>query len=136
VEGVYFTVFCPEQLGGLPTPRPAANIEGGDGRDVLMKRAIVKNVEGEDVTRQFLKGAKEALKLSKMAHSTLAITKGKSPSCGLTTPYCDKNEGEGIGVTAALFELEGIRIIEMGKDTPFPTPDFLEIFRRFMGHPS
>jgi uncharacterized protein YbbK (DUF523 family) len=124
------SAFCPEQMGGLPTPRPPANIEGGDGRDVLDNRAIVKNDKGDNVTHQFIKGAKEALKLARLTGSYIALTKDKSPSCGLSTPYCDKEEGRGIGVTAALFEREGIKIIELGKDDPFPSPDFLELIRR------
>ena len=129
LEGIPFAAFCPEQLGGLPTPRPAANIKGGDGRDVLLKRAVVINTEGDDITAHFLKGANEALKLSKLLESRIAITKDKSPSCGLNTPYCDKKEDQGIGVTAALFESAGIRIFQLGKETPFPTGDFLELIK-------
>lgn len=124
VKGMRFLAFCPEQLGGLPTPRPAANIHGGDGRDVLRDKASVKNIHGEDVTARFIRGAREALKLSRLVQSTIAITKDGSPSCGLKTPYCDKKGG--MGITAALFLSEGIRIIELGKDAPFPSPDFLD----------
>lgn len=54
---VSFIVFCPEQLGGLPTPRSPANISGGDGCDILSGGASVMNVIGEDVTDSYRKGA-------------------------------------------------------------------------------
>jgi len=97
--------ICPEQLGGLPTPRPPASILYGNGIDVLNGKAKVISESGEDVTPYFLKGAKEALKLAKMFRVNCAILKSKSPSCGLS-PI--------IGVTAALLLLNGIKIKEMG----------------------
>lgn len=65
-------LVCPEQLGGLPTPRDAAEIRNGK----------VVTINGEDVTAQFEKGATEALKIAKMAGCKEAILKAKSPSCG------------------------------------------------------
>ncbi|MBA7482627.1 hypothetical protein ES707_18120 [subsurface metagenome] len=53
---------CPEQLGGLATPREFQEIEKGSGDDVLDGKSRVKNRIGQDVTRQFTRGAKEALK--------------------------------------------------------------------------
>ncbi|OCC14712.1 hypothetical protein DBT_1772 [Dissulfuribacter thermophilus] len=97
--------ICPEQLGGLPTPRPPASILYGNGIDVLNGKAKVISESGEDVTPYFLKGAKEALKLAKMFQVNCAILKSKSPSCGLSPV---------IGVTAALLLLNGIKIKEMG----------------------
>jgi uncharacterized protein YbbK (DUF523 family) len=124
-----FTPFCPEQLGGLPTPRPAANIIGGDGRDILSGSARLVDSEGKDVTGAFKRGAEEALRLARLAGSSIAIMKERSPSCGLKTPYCDKPRGMGIGVTAALFESEGIKIIELGANDTFPTPGFFQILK-------
>jgi len=63
---------CPEQLGGLPTPRISAEIRG--------KRIIRK--DGVDVTEEFHRGAQEALKLAKLIGADLAILKARSPSCG------------------------------------------------------
>jgi len=108
--------FCPEQLGGLSTPRPPADMTGGDGRDVLSGTAMLINIEGRDVTAAFKKGAKESLRLARSTGSSIAIMKDKSPSCGLQTPL----KGRGIGVTAALFESEGIRMIEMGTNDTLP----------------
>ena len=121
--------FCPEQLGGLPTPRPCSDIRGGDGRDVLSGNAKVINLEGKDVTDAFIKGAEETVKLARIAGAKIAIMKDKSPSCGLRTPYCDKLSGTGIGVTAALFESKGIKIIELAPNDTFPTQDFLNLIK-------
>jgi uncharacterized protein YbbK (DUF523 family) len=104
--------ICPEQLGGLPTPRPPSNIVNGDGEEVLRGRARVINDQGEDVTQAFLKGARETLALAKLTGAQKAILKGKSPSCGLRTPYCETETGYGIGVTAALLLRNGIEIVE------------------------
>ena len=114
-----FIPFCPEQLGGLPTPRPSANIVGGEGRDVLQGNARLINAEGQDVTSAFVKGAEQALKLARIARSPFAIMKDRSPSCGLSTPYCETPTGSGIGVTAALFEDQGILILEVNPDDGF-----------------
>ena len=75
----------------------------------------------------FKKGARESLKLAEMAKARAAIMKDRSPSCGLLTPYCDMPSGTGMGVTAALFESNGIKIIELGTDYPFPTKEFLKL---------
>jgi uncharacterized protein YbbK (DUF523 family) len=52
--------------------------------------------------------------------------KDKSPFCGLRTPYCGKPSGFGIGVTAAFFESNRIKVFELGSSDAFPTPDFLK----------
>ncbi|MBW1800657.1 MAG: DUF523 domain-containing protein, partial [Deltaproteobacteria bacterium] len=56
---------CPEQLGGLATPRDRARIVGGDGGDVHDGKAKVVTDTGRDVTTQYLKGGREALKLAR-----------------------------------------------------------------------
>jgi len=48
-----FIPACPEQLGGLATPRPPAEIKGGTGLDVLWGKAGVYTVQGNDVTEKF-----------------------------------------------------------------------------------
>jgi len=108
--------ICPEQLGGLPTPRPPSTIVNGDGEEVLCGRAQVLNDRGEDVTEAFLKGAREALALAKLMGAQKAFLKSRSPSCGLRTPYCETATGYGIGVTAALLLRNGIEVIEVNAD--------------------
>ncbi len=131
VSSVSFIPFCPEQLGGLSTPRPPAKIIGGDGRDVISGKARLLNAVGDDVTDAFRKGAEEALNLARLSGASLAIMKDRSPSCGLKTPFCDKSTGLGIGVTAGLFESNGIKIFGLGKDDPFPCRNFLQLFEEF-----
>ena len=84
--------------------------------DVIMGRAGVINIKGEDVTEFFLTGAYMALDLAKRFNVSFAIMKDKSPSCGLQTPYCQSPSGYGIGVTAALFRLHRVDMIELAKD--------------------
>lgn len=96
--------FCPEQLGGLPTPRPAAEIRGGDGADVLAGRAGVFRVaDGVEVTEAFVRGAEEALRLAELLAADGFLLKGGSPSCGW---------GRVRGVCAALAARRGYGIRE------------------------
>ena len=127
LDDVSFIPFCPEQLGGLSTPRPPANIKGGDGRGILSGKAKLINAAGEDVTDAFKKGAEESYSLARLSGTSLAIMKDRSPSCGLKTPYCEGTIGIGIGVTAALFVSHGIRVFELGKNDPFPSKEFLAL---------
>ena len=114
VKEIQFIPICPEQLGGLPTPRAPSNIIDGDGNDVLNGNARVISITGEDVTEAFIKGAEESFKLTLLSGAKKAILKRRSPSCGLSTPYCETNSGYGPGVTAALFISHDIEIIEAG----------------------
>lgn len=105
---------CPEQLGGLPTPREAAEIQSGSGEKVLFGPCKVKTEKGKDVTTSFIKGAKQALMLAKICGIKQAILKQRSPSCGCGQIYDGSFSGkivEGYGVTAALLKKEGINVI-------------------------
>lgn len=87
---------CPEQLGGLPTPRPPAELQAND-------RVI--NTLGQDVTEAFTKGAKLALDIAHLTGCGAAILKARSPSCGLGQVYDGSFSGtlkEGNGLFAAL----------------------------------
>ena len=104
---------CPEQLGGLSTPRPPAEIVDGDGADVLDGSASVITVDGEDKTSEFLGGAHQALEIAKSHNATHAVLKSKSPSCGCGQIYdgtFSGNLGVGDGVTAALLRRHGINV--------------------------
>lgn len=76
-DSYHLVPVCPEQLGGLPTPRPPAEHQGN--------RVVTK--DGQDVTAQYQSGAAEALRLAKLFHCTAAILKARSPSCGLGQIY-------------------------------------------------
>ena len=72
--------FCPEQLGGLSTPRPPSYLEEGDGFDVLNNRARVIDSDGQDITKAFLNGAFAALEMIKAQDIRICFMKDKSPS--------------------------------------------------------
>ena len=103
---------CPEQLGGLPTPRVPAKIVDGDGYDVLDGKTKVVNEKNEDVTKNFVKGATEILKIVKSLNIKEAILESKSPSCGSGELY-DEASGSSIkgdGVLTALLKRNGIHV--------------------------
>ncbi len=105
--------ICPEQLGGLSTPRSPAEIRGGSGGDVLDGKARIITPHGDDVAEAFKRGAQESLKLAKHAGAKKAILKEKSPSCGPYFIYDGTFSGRivaGKGVTAELFQREGIKV--------------------------
>ena len=102
--------ICPEQLGGLPTPRTPADFSGGDGGAVLDGVACVVDRDGIDVTGAFRRGAEESLAVARMTGATVAILKERSPSCGLRRVWIDGELVDGTGVTAALLERHGVRI--------------------------
>jgi uncharacterized protein YbbK (DUF523 family) len=105
---------CPETLGGLPTPRPAAYIVGiGGGGGVFDKTARVLVKDGTDVTSQFTKGADRTLALIKQHNIKIAIMKERSPSCGSNEIYegdFSGNKTPGSGVAAALLKRHGVAV--------------------------
>ena len=103
--------LCPEQMGGLTTPRRPSEIIGGDGDDVLEGRARVVDAEGKDVTAQFIKGAKEGLAIAKRIDVKKAVMKEKSPSCGVHRIYRNGILVSGKGVLTALLLREGIEVV-------------------------
>ncbi len=94
---------CPEQLGGLPTPRLPAE-RGYDG---------VHNAAGENVTAQFFRGAAEALRIAAFFDCELALLKQRSPSCGNGRIYDGFFTGslrDGDGVTAETLKANGVTV--------------------------
>lgn len=105
--------ICPELAGGLAVPRPAAEIAGGSGDDVLAGRARVVTATGEDVTAAFLAGAEAALDLARRNGCVHALLIDRSPSCGSLEIYDGTFSGRriaGAGVTAALLAAHGIGV--------------------------
>ena len=96
--------ICPEQLGGLPTPREPSEIQG----DKVISRI------GCDVTEAYERGAKEALKIALENGCSYAILKSRSPSCSPSGIYDGSFSGKltgGMGVTARLFKENGITVV-------------------------
>ncbi|MEW7855632.1 DUF523 domain-containing protein [Pseudomonas chlororaphis] len=105
--------LCPEVAGGLPTPRAAAEIPGGQGGEVLDGLARVITTEGEDVSAEFLSGARQALELVHEHGIRIAVLKANSPSCGNLLTYDGSFRGvkvSGEGVTAALLKRAGVQV--------------------------
>ncbi|MCB2216026.1 MAG: DUF523 domain-containing protein [Desulfobulbaceae bacterium] len=102
LEGAVWLPVCPEQLGGLATPRCAANLIGGNGADVLRGRATVICTDGIDVTHQFITGAEQVLAIARSQPVSSIFLKTRSPSCGIST----------LGVTAALLAENGFVLEE------------------------
>jgi uncharacterized protein YbbK (DUF523 family) len=105
--------ICPETAGGLPVPRPPAEIAGGDGSAVLRGDACVGDSTGVDVTAAFLQGARASLETAVANGVRLAVLKDGSPSCA--TSYIHDGSfrgqrGSGQGVTAAMLSQAGIRL--------------------------
>ena len=94
---------CPEQLGGLPTPRTSCEIR--EGR--------VVDAEGYDRTEAFRRGARAVLEIAQTYGATEALLQSRSPSCGSGRIYdgsFTKTLTAGDGVTARLLKENGIQV--------------------------
>ena len=94
---------CPEQLGGLPTPRKPSERRGD--------RVVMS--DGRDVTAEYRRGAEETLRLARLYGCTAAVLKERSPSCGCGRIYDGTFTGtltDGDGVTAALLKENGVAV--------------------------
>lgn len=103
--------LCPEQLGGLPTPRPPAEIRGN--------RVVTR--QGADVTGAYQKGAEETARLCALLRCDLAILKARSPSCGHGQVYDGTFSGAltaGDGITARLLLVRGVPVLT--EEDPLP----------------
>ena len=107
---------CPEQLGGLPTPRTPSERRGD---------RVVMNT-GADVTEQYRRGAACALRLYQLLGCKAAVLKERSPSCGCGAVYDGTFTGTltaGDGVTAALLQAHGIRVLGESQVLELLAPD-------------
>lgn len=105
--------ICPEQSGGLTTPRVPSETTG-DGQYVLYGEAKVISKNGKDVTQNFIKGAIETLNVAKKYNIKEAILKARSSSCGCGKIYDGTFTGkliDGDGVTTALLKQNWIKVI-------------------------
>lgn len=117
-------LVCPEQLGGLPTPRNPVELQGIASEIIENKNGKAMSSIGEDFTNQFIKGAYETLKIAQTIGIDKAILKEGSPSCGCNLIYdgtFSNNKIKGKGITAYLLEKEGMTVfsdedIEDNKD--------------------
>ncbi|WP_455266758.1 DUF523 domain-containing protein [Phascolarctobacterium sp.] len=131
----HLVTICPECAGGLPTPRPPAEIQGaGGGSGVWQGTAKVINNIGQDVTKAYCAGAQEALQIARTQPITAAILKERSPSCGTHAIYDGSFSGRklaGQGVAAAALAQAGIPLYSEEELTPALIKHLLEQDKRF-----
>ncbi len=109
-----FILVCPEQLGGMSTPRNPSEIINLDEDNIIEGNTIVINNKNLDVTEEFKKGALETLKIAKIYGCKKAILKEGSPSCGSSFIYDGSFKGKkvnGSGVTTSLLRQNSIVVI-------------------------
>lgn len=108
-------LICPEQLGGLSTPRvPAEIIGSSEGILKEDNKSKVITKDNKDVTCEFLKGAQETLKIANLYNIKKAILKEGSPSCGVKYVYdgtFSSKKISAMGLTAMILEENGIEVI-------------------------
>ncbi len=100
---------CPEQLGGLPTPRASCELVSCGKRGYRILTA-----KGQDYTKNFLAGARQAYELAKLFGAQTAILKTRSPSCGCGTVYNGTFSGivtEGWGTFAQLLREKSFKLL-------------------------
>jgi uncharacterized protein YbbK (DUF523 family) len=108
--------FCPEQLAGMPTPRPPAQFFGGDGRALLLGKAELINEAGENVSQLYVKGCQQALLLIELLGLKKLFLKEKSPCCGVNRVWVEGDIVEGSGILKALIEQKGLDIHVLAGD--------------------
>jgi len=105
--------LCPEVAGGLPTPRPAAELRANDGSPEQVVQTVVVVADGSDVTSFYIRGAQIAHEAAVEERIQIAILKNGSPSCGSSLVYDGTFTGQtrdGAGITASLLRKRGIRV--------------------------
>jgi len=131
-EGCELVPVCPEQLGGLTTPRAPAEVQtmieedehgtwsrgdaenksaGSGGAAVLAGKLRVLTADGTDVTEQYLRGARETLRIAQLFGCRRAFLRERSPSCGVQQITRGGQTEPGRGVAAALLAESGVEVI-------------------------
>jgi uncharacterized protein YbbK (DUF523 family) len=110
LSGQKIIPVCPEQLGGLPTPREPAEINRMDGHAVLREEAVVLRRDGGDVTEEYVRGAEQVLRIARLTGARRAVLKEGSPACGVSHLKRDGRDVKGHGVTAALLQEKGVDV--------------------------
>ena len=107
-------IVCPEQLGGLTTPRIPSELTSSASDIIENRKNKVISKSGEDVTHNFIKGAEETIEIAKKINVELAILKEGSPSCGVNYVYdgtFNGNKIKGVGITTQMLIDMGIKVI-------------------------
>ena len=105
-EGNEVITVCPEQMGGLPTPRVPSEIRDGE----------VTAEDGRIVDEEFRAGAAKCLEIALREQPDLIVLQSRSPSCGVKQRYDGTFTGtlrDGSGVTAELLMENGFRCVDV-----------------------
>ncbi len=102
--------ICPEQLAGLPTPRPPVRFSRADGTGILDGTGSLIDEDGNEFAQTFLKGAMESVKIARLTGCRKALLKERSPSCGVSRIYRGEALTAGQGVTCALLRRNGLQV--------------------------
>ena len=101
---------CPEQLAGLPTPRPPCRFAAGDGATLLQGQGALVTADGRDMSEAFRRGAFETLAVARLCRCESALLKERSPSCGSHFVHRGEDIVSGQGVAAALLRRHGVEV--------------------------
>lgn len=104
--------ICPEMLGGLPTPRPAAEIQQRNDRIEIV------DCDSKSYTTAFIAGAQKAANIARQHQVTRALLKSKSPSCGRGLVYDGSFTGqlrEGDGIAVQCLQDMGVQVYHEGE---------------------
>ncbi|MDH3998772.1 MAG: DUF523 domain-containing protein [Desulfuromonadales bacterium] len=102
---------CPEQLAGMPTPRPKTSFAKGDGAAVLAGSGSVISASGQLMNQVFIQGAEQSLQVAQLSGCNRALFKERSPSCGVKEIYLGDEKVPGCGVATALLQQAGLNVI-------------------------
>lgn len=111
-KGILLVPICPEQLGGLPTPRNPSELQGSAVEILAGEKKVLSN-QGKDVSKNFIKGAMQAAHIAHCYAAKAAILKSKSPSCGSSKVYDGSFSGkliEGRGITTEILLADDLKV--------------------------
>lgn len=109
-NGLLPVPVCPEQLAGLPTPRPKCWFDNGDGKDTLAGQGRLVRSDGKEMNSDFIRGAEVTLQIARLTGCQTALFKEGSPSCGVGRIYHRQQSVAGQGVATAMLRHNGLRV--------------------------
>jgi uncharacterized protein YbbK (DUF523 family) len=110
VNGLQAIPVCPEQLAGLPTPRPRCWFDNGDGKDVLVGKGKLVRSDGKEMNADFIRGAEVTLQIARLTGCQTALFKEGSPSCGVGRIYHQQQSVPGQGVATAMLRSNSLLV--------------------------
>lgn len=109
-KGLQPIPVCPEQLAGLPTPRPKCYFDTGEGKDILAGQGKLVRSDGMEMNADFIRGAEVTLQIARLTGCQTALFKEGSPSCGVRRIYLRQQSVSGQGVATAMLRLNGLQV--------------------------